>query len=111
VSGGSSQRVLAGSDGTFTISGLPPGSYRVDIEYSGYKRSSVQNIDLTAGVCANIRVELERGNAQETVEVQGTAVLVNDESAQTSHAIEERTVADLPLYDRNHQELVQLFPV
>ena len=64
VSGGSSQRVLAGSDGTFTISGLPPGSYRVDIEYSGYKRSSVQNIDLTAGVSANIRVELERGNAR-----------------------------------------------
>jgi len=102
--------VLAGSDGTFTISGLPPGSYRVDIEYSGYKRSSVQNFDLTAGVSANLRVELERGNAQETVEVQGTAVLVNDESAQTSHAIEERTFTDLPLYDRNHQELVQLFP-
>jgi hypothetical protein len=110
VSGGSSQRLLTGPDGTFTISGLPPAAYRVDIEYSGYKRSSVQNLELPAAGSANIRVELERGNARETVEVQGTAVLVNDESAQTSHAIEERTVTDLPLYDRNHQELVQLFP-
>src|ERR1051326_2652706 len=71
VSGGASQRVLTGPDGTFTISGLPSGSYRVDIEYSGYKRSSVQNLDLTTTPAASIRVELERGNAQETVEVQG----------------------------------------
>src|SRR5882724_1097938 len=110
ISVGASQRVLTGPDGTFTISGLPAGAYRGDIEYSGYKRSSVQNLDLTTAPAANIRVELERGNTQETVEVQGTAVMVNDESAQTSHAIEARTVTDLPLYDRNHQELVQLFP-
>jgi len=110
VSGGASQRVLTGPDGTFTISGLPSGSYRVDIEYSGYKRSSVQNLDLTTAPAASIRVELERGNTQETVEIKGTAVMVNDESAQTAHGIETRTITDLPLYDRNHQELVGLFP-
>src|SRR6185369_11806934 len=82
----------------------------VDIEYSGYKRSSVQSLDLTTTPAANIRVELERGNTQETVEIKGAAVMVNDESAQTAHAIETRTITDLPLYDRNHQELVGLFP-
>src|SRR5258706_13019656 len=79
IAGGAPQKVLTGPDGTFTITGLPPGSYRVDVEDSGYKRSSVQNLDLAVGGPASLRIELEQGNAQETVAVQATAVLVQTE--------------------------------
>src|SRR2546422_7081085 len=64
IAGGSSQRILTGPEGTFNISGLPPGSYRVEVENSGFKRSSVQNLELTSGTASGIRVELERGDVQ-----------------------------------------------
>jgi hypothetical protein len=108
LAGGASQRVLTGPDGTFTISGLPPGSYRVEVEYSGYKRSSVQNLDLAAAAGpASIRVELQSGNTQETVEVQATAILVQHESGERAEGFTARNVTETPIYDRNHQELVQ----
>src|SRR5262249_19042160 len=94
VTGGASQRVLTGPDGAFTLVNLPSGTYRVEVEVAGYKRSSVQNLDLVVGAPAAIRVSLEQGNVHETVEVQGAAVTVNDESAQTSRALEIRMVTE-----------------
>jgi len=111
VGGGASQRVLTGSDGTFSIVGLPPGSYRVDVEIAGFKRSSVQNIELVTGSApAQIRVVLQSGDTRETVEVQGSAVLVQPDNAEMSKALDRRVLTNIPLYDRNHQELVQLLP-
>ena len=110
VAGGASQRVLTSGDGTFTIVGLPPGTYRVDVEVAGYKRSSVQNVELAPGGPAQIRVELQQGDTRETVEVQGSAVLIEPDKAEISKALDIRTVTGVPIYDRNHQELVQLLP-
>ncbi len=110
LSGGPPQRVVTGTDGTFAITGLPPGSYRVDVEYSGYKRSAVQNIELTTGAPVQIRVDLQRGDTRDTVQVRGSAVLTQTDSAQISQSLNIRTVTEIPLFERNHQELVQLLP-
>src|SRR4051794_33905995 len=48
VAGGPSQRVLTGPNGTFSVTGLPPGTYRVEVEFSGFKRSSIQNVELNS---------------------------------------------------------------
>jgi hypothetical protein len=80
VGGGSPQRVLTDKDGKFSITGLPPGAYTVEVEYSGYKRTAVQNIDLAGASPANIHVELQHGDTQETVEVQAKAVLIQTDS-------------------------------
>ena len=108
--GGAAQKSLTGQDGRFSISGLPPGSYTVEVEYSGYKRTSVQNIDLSGGNAANIKVELQQGAANETVELAARAVLVQTDSGQTANAIDARTVNEVPVLDRNHQQLVELLP-
>ena len=110
VGGGSPQRVLTDKDGKFTIAGLPPGAYTVEVEYSGYKRTSVQNIDLAGTSPASIRVELQHGDTQETVEVQASAVLIQTESGETAYALDTRTVSETPVFDRNHQQLVHLVP-
>jgi len=108
ANGGSPQKALTDKDGKFTITGLPEGAYKVEVEYSGYKRSAVENIDLGPSAAADIRVALERGDTRETVEVPARAVLVQTESGETSSALDIRTVSETPLFDRNHQQLANL---
>ncbi len=104
------QRVLTGPDGTFSIGGLAVGTYRVDVEITGYKRTSQQNIELTASGPVSVNVTLEAGNVNETVEVQGSAPVIQTDNAQIGVALGTRTVRELPVVDRNYQQLIELQP-
>ncbi len=102
-----SQKALTGTDGTFSISALPPGTYKVDVESSGYKRTSQQNIELTATGPATVNITLEAGNTNEIVELKGTAPMTQTDNGEVSVAEDSRVVHEIPVIDRNHQDLVE----
>src|SRR5574340_358632 len=103
-----SQRVLTGPDGSFSIAGLAPGTYRVDVETAGFKRSSMQNIELTSTAPATVNITLEAGNMNETVEIKGFAPNVQGQNGEVHLGLADRTIRELPILDRNYQQLVQL---
>jgi hypothetical protein len=103
-----SQKVLTAADGTFSVVGLAPGTYRIDVENAGYKRTSQQNIELPASGPANVNIVMEAGSANESVEIRGTSPQVQGNGAEISTGIGTRMIRELPLIDRNHQELVGL---
>jgi hypothetical protein len=100
--------VLTGPDGSFSIAGLAPGTYRVDVETAGFKRSSLQNVQLSTTAPSTVNITLEAGNINETVEIKGTAPNLQTQSGQQALAIYDRTVRELPVIDRNWQELMSL---
>src|SRR5437867_1861232 len=108
VSTNVSQRLLTGPDGTFTIAGLAPGTYKVEIESAGFKRTAQQNIELQATGPSTINITLEPGSSAETVEVKGRAPVVQSENGEVSTGVYTRMVGELPVVDRNHQQLMQL---
>ena len=108
VNGGAPQHTLADQNGRFTVTALPSAIYTVDVESTGYKRLSTQNIDLTNSSAADIQVQLQRGTPRETVQVQASPVVIHTENAEQSTSWEVRTITETPVYDRNHQELVDL---
>lgn len=109
VDNNASQKVLTGPDGTFVIAGLPPGTYRMDVETAGYKRTTEQNVELTtAGQTINIT--LEAGNMNETVEIRASSPAVETFGGQVAMGLNTRPVRELPVEDRNFEQLVGLMP-
>ncbi|HYE62007.1 MAG TPA: carboxypeptidase-like regulatory domain-containing protein, partial [Phycisphaerales bacterium] len=103
-----SQRVLTGPDGAFSVSNLGPGVYRVEVETQGYKRTTQQNVELTTTGPTALTIRLEAGSANETVEIRGRAPSVQADGGQIEMRIDARNVVELPIIDRNYQELIGL---
>src|SRR4051812_18554460 len=103
-----SQKVLTGPDGAFTVSNLGPGTYRIDVETAGYKRTTQQNVELLTTGPTTVTIPMEPGNINETVEIRGHAPAVETEGGELSMAVDTRTLHELPVIDRNYQELMEL---
>lgn len=100
-----SQRVLTGPDGSFTVAGLAPGAYRVEVESAGFKRAATTPMQLTVGAPASINITLEPGPSTETVELTAVAPMATIDSGVTVLALPTRPVRSYPIVDRNYQEL------
>jgi hypothetical protein len=103
-----SQKVLSSSDGSFTVNDLPAGTYRVDVETAGYKRTSEQNVSLSATGPTTVNITLEAGNTNETVEIKGKSPAVQTQGGEVALGLGERTLHETPVIDRNQQQLVEL---
>jgi len=102
-----SQKVLSAADGSFSLA-LPPGTYRVDVETAGYKRTSQQDVVLNTTGNTHVNITLQAGNMNDTVAIKGHAPAVQTSGGEVSSALGERTIRELPVVDRNSQQLVGL---
>lgn len=101
------------SEGTFSFSTVPPGSYTVTVEANGFKKT------VKTGIILNIAdrqstgvIALEVGSLENTVEVTADAaqLLVKTESGEVSQTINGDQVKNLALNGRNYLDLVKLTP-
>ena len=103
-----SQKVLTGPDGSFHGFQSRTRIYRIDVETSGYKRTSQQNVELLTTGPTTITIPMEAGNINETVEIRGHAPAIETDGGEMSMAVDTRTLHELPVIDRNYQELIEL---
>ena len=95
--------------GSYQIVNLIPGKYQIDVELSGFKKSS-QVVTLEVGQRARLDMVLEVGSFAETVTVAETTQMLNANDATLGAVIPQIQVANLPLAIRNWDDLLALVP-
>jgi len=105
------QRLVASSsDGVFTAPSLAPGSYRLDVQLSGFKSVRRDAVRVSTGETVRIDFELAIGNVSEQVTVEASAPAVRAETAGLGASVERAQVVQLPLNGRTFITLASLAP-
>jgi len=98
---GISRTFTTDTSGEYVFSLLPPATYDLQVEASGFKTYRQDGITLAAGQTARQQVGLVPGGALETVTVTTEAPLLNVDNANISSDITAQQVVELPLNLRN----------
>ena len=94
--------------GAFRIPELPIGTYRVTASAEGFK-SAVQTADVQAGAVIQASFKLTVGQRTETVEVEGTAPLV-ELSSNNNNYVDNEKIENVPLNGRDFNSLLAITP-
>jgi hypothetical protein len=105
------REVRTGNAGIYNLTELPPGSYELTIEKTGFRPLKYQAITLTVDQALTLNAKLEIGSNAEQVTVEGATVApINTTDAQVSNVIDEKQMEALPLILRDPYQLVLLTP-
>jgi hypothetical protein len=96
-------------DGTYVFTAVPPGTYRLEVEAPGFKKTSVSEVQALVDTSVDADVALEIGAVSETVNVTaGGEAPLNTTDATIGVAFDERRIEQLPLNARNVVGLLSL---
>ncbi len=110
---GITQTVTSNSDGVFVFPQLPPGTYVIKAEKSGFKKIEKSNISLSTGDKLNAGdFVLEVGAVSETVQVTADAgqLLIKTESGERADLVSGQQLRSIGLNGRNAIDLARLVP-
>lgn len=94
--------------GRYSLSGLPPGSYELRTELSGFQIDVRAGLSLTVGQEAVLDFVMKVGELTEELTVTGAAPLVNTTTGGVSGLVDDRQIRELPLNGRSFAELALL---
>jgi len=107
---GTSQTVQVNSSGGYTVEHLIPDAYQVKIEMAGYKTTLVKEVPVSADSVARIDEKLEVGSESQSVEVIDTTPQLKVDKADISDVIDQNTVKNVPVMNRNFTSLAMMVP-
>lgn len=94
--------------GEFLFSTLPPGTYKLRVEATGFRTSVRDRIELLVNLPTRLSIALAVGTKQEVVEVTAAAERLNTVDASVGNPFVENQIRQLPLEARNVVGLLSL---
>ncbi|MES1260762.1 MAG: carboxypeptidase-like regulatory domain-containing protein, partial [Acidobacteriota bacterium] len=112
VNAGTGERRSAQSnaEGHYEFVSLVPGRYRLDVEKTGFKHLTRDDIVVQVQAVVRIDGAMQVGDVGQTVEVTAASPLLQTESSSLGTVVDERKVQEMPLNGRNVINLVTLVP-
>ncbi len=94
--------------GSYVLSNLPIGPYRLEAALAGFRTFVQTGITLVVNAAPVINPVLQIGQVSEQVEVQANATLVETHSTGVGELIDSQRVVELPLNGRQATQLINL---
>jgi hypothetical protein len=107
---GTTFRTVADGSGRFVVTALPPGNYALVVEAPGFKKFQSGAFSVAVQEQRSIMAQLQVGDVTTTVEVQGSAALVNTTISNLGQVIDNKYILQLPNLARNSMSLAYLTP-
>jgi hypothetical protein len=108
---GTSRTLETDGQGRYEAANLRPGTYRVEIATTNFKKFARSEVLVRASATALVDVSLELGNVNETVTVSGEALNnITLESQAIARGLDEQQLRDLPRASRDIQSFLLLNP-
>jgi hypothetical protein len=101
---------LTNASGEYSFVQVPPGTYKVAVDRSGFTTATRENVVLQVNTPASLDVQLALSGTADVVNVTAESTAINTENASQGNAFTERQIHDLPLLTRNVVELLSLQP-
>ncbi len=96
--------------GAYNLLRLPISTYGVKVTAPGFQTSEWPPFALVLNQTARVNVQMKVGKISETVEVSGSAPVLQTENAEVGTVLDARTNDNLPLATRNYVQLTLLTP-
>lgn len=116
IATGLTRSVQAGSDGSYSVAGLPPGSYRIDVVAGGRTNSQVVTVQIGQTATLNLSTGgvAETATAGgvtniDTVTVTGTA-LFETKTSEVATYVSQKQIEALPQGSRNFLAFADIVP-
>ena len=107
---GLARTLVTEGNGTYIFTNLPPGTYEITAELTGFRRAVESGIGLSIGQDAVLMITMDIGQLEEAVIVTGEVPLIDTKSGSVSGLVEGNTVRTLPLNGRSFDQLTFLNP-
>jgi len=106
---GASRSTVSNEKGQYAIGLLPPGTYNVAAELSGFQPLKLADITVNVGTDVALNMKMKVG-AAETMTVTAAAPLVETTRTQVSSVVNEKSIENLPTNGRNFIDFVLTTP-
>ena len=107
---GDKRQAKSSALGYYAFPLLPPGTYRVNAQKTGFRPTAQTGIRVSVDEIARIDLTMEVGAVTESVEVKASGAEVESQSAAIGTVVEGKKIEDLPLNSRNSFALALLVP-
>jgi hypothetical protein len=96
--------------GIYVFNALPAAHYKITAEHPGFKTKVLESVQIIPDQLNELNLQLEVGQANETVTVTGTTETVDAETATVSGTLRSSEIQSTPAIGRNVFMLLQLAP-
>src|SRR5436853_5313535 len=107
---GEERKVTSDDAGSYSVSFLPPGGYRLRISANGFELKVFPDIRVSITETTNLNATLAVTGVTTDPVLIAAAPLLQADGPQLGRAVDARTVSELPLATRNFTQILGLSP-